>query len=211
MFRVPGGFALVGVSGRSGEIAVAAATGAGSRALLDELVARFEPADSPEDGVAVGFWALGPHGPRLTRRAIKVPRWSEVQANYARATAGSVGRLVSSRAPEGGRLILWHGPPGTGKTTALRALSRVWSDWCSVHYITDPEAFLATGSGYLVRVLTDAPSAPADRRVPWKLVVLEDSGELLAADARERTGQALSRLLNVTDGMLGQGMNVATW
>ena len=39
----------------------------------------------------------------------------------------------------------------------------------------------------------------------WKLVVLEDSGELLSIDAHERTGQALSRLLNVTDGVLGQG------
>ena len=38
-------------------------------------------------------------------------------------------------------------------------------------------------------------------------MVLEDTGELLAEDAHTRTGQALSRLLNVTDGVLGQGMN----
>ena len=39
------------------------------------------------------------------------------------------------------------------------------------------------------------------------LVILEDSGELLSADARERTGQALSRMLNLTDGLLGQSTN----
>jgi hypothetical protein len=40
----------------------------------------------------------------------------------------------------------------------------------------------------------------------WRLVILEDSGELIASDARTVAGQALSRLLNVTDGLLGQGM-----
>jgi len=39
----------------------------------------------------------------------------------------------------------------------------------------------------------------------WRLLILEDAGELIAADARAVTGQALSRLLNVADGLLGQG------
>jgi hypothetical protein len=41
----------------------------------------------------------------------------------------------------------------------------------------------------------------------WRLLILEDDGELIAADARSQTGQALSRLLNVADGLLGQGTN----
>lgn len=97
------------------------------------------------------------------------------------------------------------GRPAPAKTTALRALSREWQSWCSVHYVTDPEAFLATGREYLVSVLTGAPAAGSAGAVSWKLVVLEDSGELLAADARERTGQALSRLLNVTDACSARG------
>jgi len=36
--------------------------------------------------------------------------------------------------------------------------------------------------------------------------VLEDAGELLAADARAIAGQALSRLLNLSDGLLGEGL-----
>jgi len=38
----------------------------------------------------------------------------------------------------------------------------------------------------------------------WRLIVLEDAGELLAADAKEQAGQGLSRLLNVVDGLLGE-------
>lgn len=41
---------------------------------------------------------------------------------------------------------------------------------------------------------------PANR---WKIVVLEDAGEFLAPDAKHLKGQALSRLLNVCDGVLG--------
>ena len=35
--------------------------------------------------------------------------------------------------------------------------------------------------------------------------MLEDAGELMSASARAEVGQGLSRILNLTDGMLGQG------
>jgi hypothetical protein len=40
----------------------------------------------------------------------------------------------------------------------------------------------------------------------WRLLVLEDTGELLVADAKERVGQGLSRFLNLVDGLIGQGL-----
>ena len=47
-----------------------------------------------------------------------------------------------------------------------------------------------------------------ERTALWRLVVVEDVDELLRADARLVSGQALSRLLNLTDGLIGQGLNV---
>jgi len=44
-----------------------------------------------------------------------------------------------------------------------------------------------------------------DRPRRWRLLILEDTGELLSADAKSQTGQALSRTLNVADGLVGQG------
>jgi ATPase family associated with various cellular activities (AAA) len=42
----------------------------------------------------------------------------------------------------------------------------------------------------------------------WRLLLLEDCDELIGGGARHASGQALSRLLNLTDGMLGQGRDV---
>jgi hypothetical protein len=47
---------------------------------------------------------------------------------------------------------------------------------------------------------------PAEAR--WRLLILEDTGELLAADARMQAGQGLSRFLNVVDGLIGQGLRI---
>lgn len=114
-------------------------------------------------------------------------------------------RLMAAAGPdlEGGRLILWHGKPGTGKTYALRALAHEWKKWCEVHYITDPEALLGR-AGYLLHLIVHETGD--DGR--WRLLIMEDTGELLSIDARQNVGQALSRLLNTTEGLLGQGLRV---
>src|SRR5260370_30164255 len=39
----------------------------------------------------------------------------------------------------------------------------------------------------------------------WRLLILEDSGEMMRIDAKKSLGQGLSRLLNISDGILGQG------
>jgi hypothetical protein len=160
------------------------------------------------EALAVTFWSAGNARFSSVRREITTPTWDEVSGNYEHHTARELASLVGARIPASGRLVLWHGAPGTGKTTALRALARAWAKWCEMHFITDPEAFLGAGTAYLLDVLTAGPSQPAPDAPHWRMVVLEDAGELLSVDARARAGQALSRLLNVSDGVLGQGTKV---
>ncbi len=154
----------------------------------------------------VTFWARADNGTDAIQRSVEAPEWAGIRANHSNATRQALDELMRATSPGGGRLILWHGAPGSGKTHALKALTRSWRDWCAPHFITDPDSFLGKGTSYLLRVLAAHDHDEHNER-EWKLVILEDSGELLSADARERTGQALSRLLNVTDGLLGQGMN----
>ncbi|HEU5332811.1 MAG TPA: DUF5925 domain-containing protein [Actinocrinis sp.] len=163
-----------------------------------------------DDAVRMGFWHMANGNAQRQVRAIEAPAWKDVRRNYAANVAAQLERVMAV-VPEtvGGRLLLLHGPPGTGKTTALRALGLAWQDWCKIDCVLDPEALLGS-PGYLLQVVMGAaygPGSNADRR-KWRLLILEDCDELVRGGAKQTAGQALSRLLNLTDGLLGQGQNV---
>lgn len=166
---------------------------------------------SPEKPrVQVSFWNMGQRGPESSSRWIDVQPWDHSAGNYPADTRRSLDELMASHRPvEGsGKLILWNGEPGTGKTSAIRSLAWEWRDWADLQYISDPERFLGAESEYLLGMLSAAQREKDESR--WFVVVLEDTGEMLAPDARQRVGQALSRLLNVGDGLLGQGIRLLT-
>lgn len=189
------------------------------------LPARMPAPDREE--VNVQFWSLGANGAaRSMTRTIGVANWGALKDNYTPGAQNGLGVLMEPtfRPNKAGQLMLWYGPPGTGKTHALRALAWEWRKWCSYHYIVDPEVFFGGNANYMLDVLLNRDSAPpsfqdddddeSDRdskpkkEPQWRLLILEDSGELMVPDAKQQTGQGLSRLLNVVDGLIGQGLRI---
>jgi Domain of unknown function (DUF5925)/ATPase family associated with various cellular activities (AAA) len=196
------------------------------------------PDPSSAHEVTVTFWTYGPQGPMPSWRSIAVPSWDEIRDNYAQATRAELERLMTGFQPaHGGQLVLWHGVAGTGKTFGLRALAWEWRDWCDFHYIVDPDTFFGQHADYLMSVLLqpeymgmgwssaqvmphvvmgrssvmiegDGDEPEEDAGKPWRVLVLEDTGELLTPDAKMVIGQGLSRFLNVVDGLIGQGLRV---
>lgn len=140
-------------------------------------------------------------------RRLDRPAWVEIAGNYPVALRNHLGALMALRRPAGnGRLILWHGEAGTGKTTALRALIREWAGWCAPQYIADPDVYFAD-VGYIAETLTvpvQSPGRALDDGTAtaghWRLLIAEDADEHLLASG---TG----RLLNLADGIVGHGSN----
>ena len=95
--------------------------------------------------------------------------------------------MAPTSRPEHGQLIPWHGAPGTGKTYALRALAWEWRSWCRLHYVTDPEVFFGENAKHMLNVLLEEPED--DERELWRLLILEDTGELLVPMRRSASGR----------------------
>jgi hypothetical protein len=161
--------------------------------ILEDVRGRC-PEPPPADDVPISIWSGS--GSRIRRR-LACPPWSVVSRNYPGPVRDALSALAAMRpGDDGGRVVLLHGEPGTGKTTAIRSLLWEWRSWARAEVISNGEALLRDPA-YFNEIAT------AHRVEEWQVLVLEDAGELVDHDLF--CGGDLSRLLNLTDGIVGAG------
>ena len=180
-----------------GEVVVSAPTEAAAAGTARRVLDRLPP-PPPDDGrLPVTFVDADVHDREVR---IAAPAWADVAHLYPGGVRGALSSLMAHRASvdESRRLMVWYGEPGTGKTSAARALLREWREWADAVLVSDPERLLTDGR-YLRRVVL---STADDEK--WSVVVLEDAEALLHTSTKATS--ALSKLLNLADGMLGQGL-----
>lgn len=189
-------------------------------AELLEPFQKFKFENKEEGGVWVNFSFAGSMGGvERNTQFLRCPTWAEIRENYAPSCLGELDRLMKMKKPwNSGRLMIWHGEPGTGKTFAIRALLMAWRDRFNFVIVTDPEKLMANPSYYY-----EVASAPNMNSVPGAqsdddedddsasskkkrlLFIIEDSADLLSVESRKRHWDKFGKLLNITDGLIGQG------
>jgi len=211
LVEVPGGVVQARIGENHTVLMVAGDTEEVTTDAVDLIVGALPEPEGPEISTPIVFWSEGDGSGRSIHRRIEPRPWDAIAGGYSSCVRADLQELIDVEAgANAGKLILWHGEPGTGKTHALRALAYEWREWCSLQVITDPERFVGSEPSYMLRVLMDEfdDDDEVEEDDFHRLIVLEDAGELLAADARQQVGHGLSRLLNVSDGLLGLDSNV---
>jgi hypothetical protein len=172
------------------------------------------------DKLNVSFIFNTKRGMRAHDQRIVCPSWKNIRGNYANAE--KIDKLLKLEKPdEHGKLIFWHGTPGTGKTFCIRALMQEWRRRADMIYIMDPEDFFGEPAymfealmmdedyhGRRPRFLDDDEDDEDLEKDRFKLLIVEDALDLILADNRRSMSAPMSRLLNLTEGIVGQGFRM---
>lgn len=225
---------LVGGGSRlSVKVAVGATSSEEAGFLVSDILEKMPKPDAPakrtkeDQFLRVQFDVSSGRGTTLS-----VPRlsWEQIKDNYHGEARSTLEQLASMEGPtDEGRIIILHGPPGTGKTYAIRSILGEWADWADVRYLADPE--LLTSGEYMLSLITSEPSRgqgdepeneeeilsgqfrAIDVRDLQKsralVLVAEDAYPLLSMDGSLETGwTTISKVLNMGDGLMSHARPV---
>lgn len=189
---------------------------------LEKHLKVFKIEEKSPDGIWADFSFRGSRSIRRHKQFVKAPAWSDIEQNYPDATKNKLQNILDMEKPwKQGRLLILHGDAGTGKTYFLRSLMMKWSDEFKFLVVTDPEQMVSNPE-YYYDVASDRYSFVDDcdvvddsllvgktkkkkKKKKRLLFIMEDSADMVTAASRTVHGDKIGKLLNITDGLFGQG------
>lgn len=132
----------------------------------------------------------------LQRFDVKFPAGGvDMSLNYGEEASVKFERIVSALSEDRNGLILLSGDPGTGKSTFIKCLTKRTTR--KVIYISSGAAEQITNPDFLTFVMRHRDC----------VLLLEDAEKVLR-NREEQDNTAISNILNLTDGILGDCLNI---
>lgn len=136
------------------------------------------------------------HGLSLTSLKVKKPNCS-IERNYNDDLVKLHEHIIQSlQKKNSSGLSLFHGVPGTGKSTYIRYVISLISK--KVIFLP-PKLAGNMDDPHLTRLLVENPDT---------IIVIEDAEDLLVSRDSNNNNSAISMLLNLTDGLLGASLGI---
>jgi hypothetical protein len=166
----------------------------------------YQPKATSNKVCSFRFHHKSPDGIDSRVQALDAVSLVDIRHNYTPDVFEQIEKLASLEDPyKFGKIILYHGAAGNGKTHLIRALAYEWSKKFDVQpeVVIDPEP-LFEQPGYLMELL--ATPDFLNKTPKFRFIIAEDCANLFGVRCRDNAG--FTRLLNVVDGLLGAGQKL---
>ncbi len=129
---------------------------------------------------------------------VNTPEGFDISLDYNEGFKDTSATIVNSLNQRKSGLYLFHGPPGTGKSTYIKYLA------------SQVERELIYVPATFIDYLSDPAFMPALLNKRNSVLIIEDAEKaLLARDEGDASSSLVSVLLNLTDGIMGDVFNIA--
>ena len=131
----------------------------------------------------------------LQRFDIKLPKSIDLELNYGKDSAEKLEKITELMARNKNGLVLFSGDPGTGKSTFIKYLTTKTDR--KVIYLSSSAAEQLTNPDFLSFIMSHRNC----------ILLLEDAEKVIRSRGSNDSG-AVSNILNITDGILGDCLNI---
>lgn len=132
----------------------------------------------------------------FTKFSVSLPKTFDLELNYGEGFNKINKKLIDSLNKNHSGLYMFHGPPGTGKSTYIKYLSSV---------IKKDVIFFPTG---LIGNITSPEIVNLLLRKQNCILILEDAEKAIVKRDSSSDSSLVSSLLNMTDGILGDVLKI---
>lgn len=172
--------------------------GDGEQAVVDALVSEIKD-NVYEEEDSTHFYVIGASDGKLMLRRERIELFDiDIELNYGKDFVKVYDNILTTLINKNSGLVLFHGVSGSGKTTLVRHLISQVSSKKDIIYVPS----------FLMNEMANPDFISFIRDQRESILILEDAEEILEDREEGHNNQAVSNILNITNGLLNDALKI---